>query len=72
MAISYNRARTIIAEERLRHQDIRKDTGLSNDVLAKLEKDEYMNMESLERLAKYLSVKRKKRLQPSDLYEFKY
>jgi DNA-binding Xre family transcriptional regulator len=53
------------------HKDIQIDTGLSRDTLAKLEKDEYISMESLERLAKYLSKLTGKRLQPSDLFEFK-
>jgi len=56
----------------LLHKNISIDTGLSADTLAKLEKNEYMSMESLERLARYLSKLTGKKLQPSDLFQFKY
>jgi len=71
MGISYAKMRNVISEARIRHQDIHDNAHVSNDVLAKLEKDEYMNLESFERIAKYLSKATKKRLQFSDLIDFK-
>ena len=32
------------------------DAGISNDVIAKIDKDEYMALESLERIARFLNV----------------
>jgi len=70
--ISYKKVRDLIEDSDIQHKDIQIEAGLSRDTLAKLEKDEYISMDSLERLARYLSERTNKRLQPSDLFEFKY
>lgn len=70
--ISYRKVRDLIEDSDIQHKDIQVATGLSRDTLAKLGNDEYISMESLERLAKYLSKVTGKKLQPNDLFEFKY
>jgi DNA-binding Xre family transcriptional regulator len=70
--ISYRKVRDLIEDSDIQHKDIQIATGLSRDTLAKLEKDEPVSMESLERLASYLSKVTKRKLQPSDLFEFIY
>jgi DNA-binding Xre family transcriptional regulator len=69
--ISYKKLRDLIEDSDIRHKDIQIATGLSRDTLAKLEKDEPISMDSLDRLAKYLGKVTKRSLQPSDLFEFK-
>jgi hypothetical protein len=71
MAISWSKTRDIISDYHLQHQIISKETGLSNEVLAKLDKNEPMNIKSLDILRKYLCKATGKNLQPSDLFEFK-
>jgi len=72
MAISYKKARDIIEDNDLLYKAIRIEVGFSRETCAKLQKDEHMNLYSLERLAKYLSRTTGKKLQPSDLFEFIY
>jgi DNA-binding Xre family transcriptional regulator len=69
--ISYKKLRDLIDELDLQHKDIQIETGLTRNTLAKLEKDASISMDSLEKLAKYLSKVAGKKLQPSDLFEFK-
>jgi DNA-binding Xre family transcriptional regulator len=69
--ISYRKVCDLIEDLDIQHKEIQIATGLSRDTLAKLEKDEPISMDSLERLATYLSKMVGKKLQPSDLFEFK-
>jgi DNA-binding Xre family transcriptional regulator len=68
--ISYRKVRDLIEDNDITHKDIRVATGLGKDTLAKLGNDEYISMDSLERLARYLSAITGRKLQPSDLFEF--
>jgi putative transcriptional regulator len=50
MAVSYIRLWKLLIDKRLRRIDLKKLAGISNSTLAKLGKDEYVSMESIEKL----------------------
>jgi DNA-binding Xre family transcriptional regulator len=56
MSISYRKLRELLIGRRIQRKELKANTGLSNDVLVKIDKDEYMNLESLEKIARYLEV----------------
>jgi hypothetical protein len=71
MAISWIKTIDIINQLGLKHETISKETGLSNEVLAKFKNSGHMSTRSVEILASYFSKKSGKQLQPSDLFEFR-
>jgi len=56
MAISYRRLREILVERKIQKKVLHKEGKISNDVIAKIDKDEYMSLESLEKIARFLGV----------------
>lgn len=56
MAISYRKLREILVDRQIQKRILHIEANLSNDVIAKIDKDEYMSLESLERIARYLGV----------------
>lgn len=53
--ITYRKLRDKVIESNLRWQDIKKDLGISNDVIAKINKNDYITLRTLERFADYFS-----------------
>lgn len=51
--ITYKGLREKVIERGLKWQDIKKEVGVSNDVIAKINKNEYITLRSLERFAEY-------------------
>jgi DNA (cytosine-5)-methyltransferase 1 len=51
--ISYSKLREKIIESGLRWQDVKSAIGVSNDVIAKINKNDYITLRSLERFAEY-------------------
>lgn len=51
--ISYRGLREKVIESGLRWQDIKSEIGVSNDVVAKINKNDYITLRSLERFAEY-------------------
>ena len=51
--ISYCKLREKVLEKNLRWQDIKIEIGVSNDVIAKINKNDYITLRSLERFAEY-------------------
>jgi DNA-binding Xre family transcriptional regulator len=51
--ITYKRLREKVIERGLKWQDIRKEIGVSNDVIAKINKNEYVTLRTLEKFAEY-------------------
>jgi DNA-binding Xre family transcriptional regulator len=51
--ISYVQLREKVRESGLRWQDVKEQVGLSNEVIAKINKDDYITLRSLERFAEY-------------------
>lgn len=56
MGISYRKLRELLIERKMKRLDLHKQAGIGNVTLSKINKDEYMDMESLERIARYLEV----------------
>ena len=56
MGISYRKLRELMIELKMQKKTLHMDAGISNDVIAKIDKDEYMALESLERIARFLNV----------------
>lgn len=50
MSVSYIRLWKLLLDRRLKKTDLKIIAGLSNNTVAKLSKDEYISMESLERI----------------------
>lgn len=65
MAISYKKLREIIFDRKIQLKTLCKDTGISHTTLSKINKDEYVSLETLETITKYLKV------DIGDLIEFK-
>jgi len=65
MAISYRKLRELLIEKDIPRKRLKIMARVSNEVMSKIDKDEYMSMETLERLARSLNV------QPGDLFELK-
>jgi putative transcriptional regulator len=65
MAISYKKLRDLLFNRRIQHKELQAMSGLSNQVMSKINKDEYMSMDALEKIARCLNV------QPGDLFSLK-
>ena len=50
MSVSYIRLWKLLLDRHLKKTDLKEVAGISNNTLAKLSKDEYVSMESLEKL----------------------
>lgn len=53
--ISYSKLREKLIEKGLRWQDIKQEIGVSNDVIAKINKNDYITLRTLERFAEYFN-----------------
>jgi putative transcriptional regulator len=56
MAISYIRLWKLLLDRRLKRVDLKRLSGISSSTLAKLGKDEYVSMESMDRICKALDA----------------
>lgn len=50
MAISYRKLRKLLKVHKIQMQQIRMATGISHNVLAKIRKDEYMQLDNLDKI----------------------
>lgn len=50
MSVSYIRLWKLLLDRKLKKTDLKGIAGLSNNTVAKLSKDEYISMESMERI----------------------
>lgn len=55
MSVSYIRLWKLLLDRRMKKTDLKIIAGLSNNTVAKLSKDEYISMESLERICNGLN-----------------
>ena len=51
--ITYRKLREKVIESGLRWQDIKKKLGVSNDVVARINKNDYITLRTLERFAEF-------------------
>jgi len=56
MAVSYTKLWKLLIDKRLKRYNLKEITGISSSTLAKLGKDEYVSMESIERICKALET----------------
>jgi len=56
MGISYAKLRELLIARKISRKELKANTNLSNGVLARIDKDEYMSLEALERIARSLNV----------------
>lgn len=54
MGVEYRYLRMILADRKLEWVDIRKQTGISTRTMGKLKNDEYVDLATLEKIARYL------------------
>ena len=54
--ISYLKLRELLREKGIQHKELKIISKVSNDTIAKIYKDEYMSMESIEKIARALEV----------------
>lgn len=54
VAISYLKLRMKLVEKGKKLQDLYDDVGISRGTIAKIEKDDYMNISTIEKIATYL------------------
>ena len=71
MGVSYLKLREILRISKIKHYMIHDDTGITHDELAKINKDQYMTLQSAEIITRYLSEKLDKQFIIEDLMEFK-
>jgi len=56
MGISYMRLRELLIERGVQRKALKPMAGLSNQVMSKINKDEHMSTDSLEKIARALGV----------------
>lgn len=56
MAVSYIKLWKILLDKRLKRVDLKERAGISSSTLAKLGRDDYLSMESMEKICKALGV----------------
>lgn len=54
--ISYLKLRELLRERGISHKELYEKAHVGNNALARIQKDGYMDMESLEKIARYLNV----------------
>lgn len=56
MAVSYIKLWKLLLDKRLKRVDLKERAGISSSTLAKLGRDDYLSMESMEKICKALGV----------------
>lgn len=56
MAVSYIKLWKLLLDKRLKRVDLKELAGISSSTLAKLGRDDYLSMESMEKICKALCV----------------
>ena len=56
MAISYKKLRELLFNKNIKFKVLEKDTKISHTTLSKINKDEYISLDTLELIARYLHV----------------
>ena len=56
MAVSYIKLWKLLLDKRLKRVDLKELAGISSSTLAKLGRDDYLSMESMEKICKALGV----------------
>lgn len=54
MTVSYNRLFHLLVDKKMNNAQLSKEAGISLNIVARLKKDEYVSMESVEKICKAL------------------
>lgn len=54
MAVSYNRLFHLLVDKKMNNARLSKEAGISLNIVARLKKDEYVSMESVEKICRAL------------------
>ena len=69
MAISYRKLRKLLKTHKIQMQQIKRLIGVSHNVLAKIGKDEYMQLDKLDKICECLEVLLNRKIDFSDVIE---
>lgn len=69
MAVSYRRLRKLLRVNNITMQMIKQSTGLSNGTLAKIRKDEYMQLDNLDKICRCLEDMLNRKIDFCDVVE---
>jgi DNA-binding Xre family transcriptional regulator len=70
VGVSYLKLREMKRVNKIRNYMIHNATGITHDELAKINKDEYMTLQSIERILKYLSTVLNRQIKIEDILDF--
>ena len=54
MAVSYNKLFHLLVDKKMNNAQLSKEAGISLNIVARVKKDEYVSMESIEKICKAL------------------
>ena len=54
MAVSYNKLFHLLVDKKMNNAQLSKEAGISLNIVARLKKDEYVSMDSIEKICKAL------------------
>lgn len=54
MAVSYNRLFEMLSEKRMTHAQLQKKAGISGNILTRIRRQQYVSLESIERICQVL------------------
>lgn len=54
MGITYRKMWGLVHERGLKWQDIKQEVGLSNEVIARINRNDYISLKTLEKIARFL------------------
>lgn len=54
MAVSYNKLWKLLIDKNMKKTDLKNQSGISSNVLAKMGRDEYVSMESIDKICRCL------------------
>ncbi len=69
MGVCYRKLRELLIQYKVKNYEMKEATGLSNNVLAKIRKDEYIQLDKLECIMGYLDGVTGKKLEFEDVME---
>ena len=69
MAIWYRKLRKLLKQYQIQMQILKKETGISHTTLAKINKDEYIQLNKLESICEYLEKITNKKIDFCDIME---
>lgn len=70
MSVSYAKLRELMVKYKIQHEVMRKEADVTTSEIAKIKKDQYMTLQSLERITRYLTIVVGQRVKIDDILTF--